>query len=166
MNAALDPSRLYVILDKTALRSKDPNLYQLLYNLIGNLVNLSITTASTSAGTPSSTTINNITQAINQLLLDGGSGGEDGLVVPGPAGPTGATGAIGPTGPAGVVGSLQLISLDEYYDETNITIGSTITSGSGIDTYAAPLTNGDATLPELIFDSFGDVVMVTELTTP
>lgn len=30
-----------------------------------------------------------------------------------------------------------------------------------VDTYAVPLTNGDPEAPEIIFDSFGDVVMVT-----
>lgn len=39
-------------------------------------------------------------------------------------------------------------------------------NGSSTDTYAAPLTNGDGLLPELVFDSNGDVIMVTGLTTP
>ena len=43
---------------------------------------------------------------------------------------------------------------------------SSSSSSSSVDTYAAPLTNGDSAFPELIFDSFGDVVMVTGLTTP
>lgn len=49
----------------------------------------------------------------------------------------------------------ETIIIEENYYMTN---GSTSTS---IATYDSVLTNGDPVSPEIIFDSFGDVVMVT-----
>lgn len=120
MNAGMDPSRLYTVLTKTGLQTKDPVLYQLLYNLIGNIVNLRAQSASggSSGGGSGSTVINNVYQIIESL------GSEE--------------------------------RTTEY-----MMIGGTSTSTPVAPTYDSPLTNGDPLIPEIIFDSFGDVVMVT-----
>lgn len=79
-------------------------------------------------------------------------GGEDGggddspMVVPGPRGRDGDPGRIGPPGEDGADGE------DAYY-----LLGS-LAADDGI-LYYAPLTDGDATQPELIFAG-GDVIMV------
>lgn len=121
MNAAIDPTRLYTVLTKTGLQTKDPVLYQLLYNLIGNIVNLR--DADAAAGGPggggSSTTIN---QQIVQIIASRSTQSPK----------------------------------REYY-----LIGSQSSSTPTVDVYDSPLTNGDGAAPEIIFDSFGDVVMVT-----
>ena len=71
MNAAIDPNRLYTILQKTGLRSKDSNLYDLLYNLIGNIVNLRAENSSGSTPSPGGTTINNtVNETIQQIILN------------------------------------------------------------------------------------------------
>lgn len=107
MNAALDPNRLYVILERTALRSKDPNLYQLLYNLIGNISNLKATSSSSSSsggGGGGTTTI--VEQIVNLIdLADGGGDGDTFLGIPGPAGSNGLNGTTGAQGPQGVPGA-------------------------------------------------------------
>ncbi len=119
MNAAIDPSRLYTILTKTGLQTKDPVLYQLLYNLIGNIVNLraGVTSLSGGGSGSSDTTINNVYNIIQSL------------------------------------GSH--VRTTEYM---MLTSGSSTTPTAA--TYDSPLTNGDPLIPEIIFDSFGDVVMV------
>jgi hypothetical protein len=97
MNAAIDPTRLYDVLNRTNIKTKDPVLYQLLYNLIGNLVNLKANSSSGSGGGGGGTT--NITNIIQQLLdsNDGnGLGLNEDLIIPGPTGPKGDTGALGP----------------------------------------------------------------------
>lgn len=58
---------------------------------------------------------------------------------PGPVGPEGPVGPVGPAGPVGPVGPVG-------------------PAGSGADGYWEPVTNGDASSPELVF-SAGDVLM-------
>ncbi len=117
MNSAIEPARLYTVLTRTGLQTKDPVLYQLLYNLIGNLVKLradDTEDAGGGGGTTETTVINNIIQ----ILEGGGVSGEDGS--PGPPGATGETGQIGPVGPAGTgSGNTFILGTDvleaEYY---------------------------------------------------
>lgn len=119
MNAGMDPSRLYTVLIKTGLQTKDPVLYQLLYNLIGNIVNLRAQASSSgSSSGGGDTTINNIYNIIESL------GSEE--------------------------------RTTEY-----MMIGTAASVTPAVATYDSPLTNGDPLIPEIIFDSFGDVVMVT-----
>jgi hypothetical protein len=100
-NAGVDPSRLYSTLDRTALRAKDPVLYQLLYNLIGTLVNVVGKQAGSGGGTTGNV-VNNITNVIQQMMLEDGIDGEMGS--PGPRGTDGTIGHDGATGPAGPQG--------------------------------------------------------------
>lgn len=101
MNAAIEPARLYTVLTKTGLQTKDPVLYQLLYNLIGNLVNLRA--SNNSSSDPSGTTIESI-ENLFQLINLGDSGiSEDPIPVPGPQGSTGNPGSQGPMGQMGAI---------------------------------------------------------------
>jgi len=105
VNAAIEPARLYTVLDRTNIRAKDPVMYQLLYNLIGNLANLVPAlkevsdVVSTGAGVgPAS--VQTITYLIE--LGDGGGSGDDGP--PGPQGLRGADGVSNIPGPQGPIG--------------------------------------------------------------
>ena len=118
MNAGMDPSRLYTVLQKTDLRTKDPILYQLLYNLIGTIAKLNQTSSSSG----------------------GGGGG----------------------GSTSVVNIQNIITaLGDVVENTEYLMIPGTSSAAVVSTYDSPLTNGDPLIPELIFDSFGDVVMVT-----
>lgn len=122
MNAAIDPSRLYTVLTKTGLQTKDPVLYQLLYNLIGNLVKL---------------------RGDETTVVGGDSGGGDTII----------NQQI-----IQMIGSRSSQSTKKEY----IMIGGQ--TGTIPDpTYDSVLTNGDPLIPEIIFDSFGDVIMITGL---
>lgn len=122
MNSAINPTRLYTILIKTGLQTKDPVLYQLLYNLIGNVVNL-----------------------VQNAAASGGSGGGGG----------GSSSVIN-----NITNIIQSFGSSEV-QRRYMMIGSTSSSTPAAPTYDSPLTNGDPLIPELIFDSDGDVVMVT-----
>lgn len=122
MNAAIDPARLYQILQNADLQKKQPALYQLLYNLIGNVVNL-------------------------KAQINGGSGGGGG---------GGSTTVINNINNL-ITGLGEVIENTEYFAPVVASSGNTPVA----PTYDSPLTNGDPLTPEIIFDSNGDVVMVT-----
>lgn len=149
---AVDPSRLQVQLLNTQLQSKDQPLYQLLNQMISLLAQLAKSSSSDSSGGGGSTTI--INNAIQNILASV-SDGIDGEM--GPPGPPGLNGTNGTSGNSIVIPGNDGADGEDFI----MMIQSPIK-----DTYAAPLCNGDATYPELIFDSFGDVIMVTGLTTP
>jgi hypothetical protein len=89
--------RLYSALLNTGLQIKDNALYQVIYQLIGALNDIANTLGATGSGGGSggATIINNITNTIQQLMLDGDSdGGGSGDVIPGPAGLDGANGMV------------------------------------------------------------------------
>lgn len=90
-----------------------------------------------------------------------GRDGENGLdapIVPGPAGPTGptgATGAMGLIGPPGMDGESGDGLWPPFAPTTAVT--AAIVAGLG---YWSPLTNGNPSAPELVFDPSGDTVAV------
>jgi hypothetical protein len=85
--------------------------------------------------------------------------GDDAMVIPGLAGPTGTAGATGPAGPMGPV----LFVEDGQPGMDGMMIPSSGGSGSGTGSAWSVLTNGDGASPELMFDSFGDVIMTETL---
>ena len=58
-------------------------------------------------------------------------------------------------------GTLYYVTDEGVTERSNGTIWEDVTDAKVVSTYDAPLTNGDPATPELVFDSFGDVVMVT-----
>lgn len=142
--------RLKATLLISGLQQKDPPLFQVINQLIDALQEfVNTTTASLGPGGSSNTVINN---TIFQLLNDlGDSGNGDSSIIPGPAGSNGTIGRDGLTIPGqdGIDGENQYLLIQS----------------SIVDTYAVPLTNGNGEAPEIIFDSFGDVVMVTGIPT-
>lgn len=61
---------------------------------------------------------------------------------------------------------IESLGSEEHTTEYMMIASGTTGSTPAATTYDAPLTNGDALIPELIFDSNGDVVMVTGIPLP
>lgn len=144
--------RLKATLLISGLQQKDQPLFQVINQLIDALQEF-INTTNTALGPGGGGAVTNITNNLLQLIESSTDGGGDSLVIPGPIGPTGATGTSG----SGVTipGMDGLDGNDQYW----------LIPSNVIDTYASPLTNGNGEAPEIVFDSFGDVVMVTGIPT-
>lgn len=83
------------------------------------------------------------------------------------------TTALGPSGSSTVINNIteqvvQLINnnFGAYGNQSNNYYLIENSSTPVVDTYAEPLTNGSPTTPEVVFDSFGDIIMVTGIPTP
>ena len=91
--------------------------------------------------------INQLIDALGEVRRDVGQTGS--LIINSGTTISGQNQAIGPPGMDGLDGS------NEYFF-----IPSTDGSGGISRVYDSPLTNGDPVSPELIFDDFGDVIIV------
>lgn len=65
---------------------------------------------------------------------------------------------------AGTVGITTVAADGTVLTADAASAGGVKWEAGSVDTYAAPLTNGSPETPEVVFDSFGDIVMVTGLT--
>jgi hypothetical protein len=65
----IDPSRLYTILQRTGIRSKQPVLYQLLYELIKSSVGITDEVKSISGSSSTGTGTSSITNVIQNYMI-------------------------------------------------------------------------------------------------
>lgn len=95
--AKFDPTRLIVQLQNTGLAVKDNPLFQLIFQMLRAMATINDEVNGVISGGGSSGGTTNITQIIQQLSLDSGSGGDSSgsdISIPGPAGPAGENGMV------------------------------------------------------------------------
>lgn len=146
--------RLKATLLISGLQQKDQPLFQVINQLIDALQEFVNEVSAALGPGGGGGTVNNITNNILQLMEQAGISSGDDIIIPGPPGANGTSGTNGRDGLT-IPGMDGMDGQDQFY----------LIQSSIIDTYAVPLTNGDGEAPEIIFDSFGDVVMVTGIPT-